>query len=457
MADSWNEINARVGNVTNSLGEQKEIQREVFEIAQSTRQEYDATGTLFVRMARFSDELGASQQDVLDVTKTVNRALVVGGASAQEARSTILQLSQALASGRLQGDELRSLNEAAPQLMDLVAKYFKVTVGQLKKMGAEGKLLSKDIFAAILRGRDKMAIEFEKMPITFAQGFDIMMNYIGQMFFEMNRETGIFQDLAHGAVNAIKSITEAAKSGAKRVNGWGNALKLATGGIGAVVLGVKAFNIAMLATERNITILALLTGQVKLLAGALWGLLANPITWWAVGVALAISAIGLAIEDLYTWISGGESIIGSFLGSWEDLTNGMRKAWDNFSKWFDDLMHMRVIDVIGVAIDKLGELSDMITFGPWESLKGIGSYLSGAITTEEVGLTQMQREAYGINNTNSNASISQNNNVNITQNIAGAGNDVVESVGKATSDAFGDSTSKFARDIDYSIIGGETN
>ena len=306
-ADEWTNMYSRIGLVTKSTEEQATMQEKVYEIAQMTRQEYGTTADLYVKMARNSKELGATQQDVLNATETVNKALVIGGASTTEAKATILQLGQALASGRLAGDELRSISENAPLLFQAIADYYGVTIGKLKDMGAQGQLTAEGVFKAILKAKTKMDKEFGKMPVTIAQSVTYALNRIGKLIFNLNKETSVFQAIAGGIVRSADWIGDRMEALSKKVGGYGNVMKAAT-------ILATAFGTALVAIKW-----AAIAQGLKLLKEALTLFFLSPVGWKFLAIAAAIAAIGLALEDVYVWMNDGESVIGDFLGPWDEF------------------------------------------------------------------------------------------------------------------------------------------
>lgn len=354
-ADEWTNMYSRIGLVTKSTEEQAAMQEKVFAIAQKTRQEYSSTADLYVKMARNSKELGATQQDVLDATETVNKALVIGGASTTEAKSTILQLGQALASGRLAGDELRSLSENAPLLFQAIADYYGVTIGKLKDMGAQGELTAEGIFKAILKAKSKMDKEFSKMPVTVGQAVTYALNRIGKLIFNLNKETSIFQAIAKGIVRSADWIGDKIEWLAKKVGGYGNAIKLAT-------ILLTSFGVAAVAIKW-----AAIAEGIALLQKALLAFLVSPAGWKFLAIAVAIAAIAVALEDVYTWMTDGESVIGDFLG-----------PWDEFKRRLDATIGpaVQAMKDLAVAIEKALSAYDelMIRFGLKKVPMGIAGH-----------------------------------------------------------------------------------
>ncbi|MDY4280868.1 MAG: phage tail tape measure protein [[Pasteurella] mairii] len=192
MSDTVKSLNAQVKFVTKSVEEYNAANRELFEIAQRTRSSLEATTTLYTRSARALQEYGYSQQRILTFTETLNKAMVVGGVGAQEQASALFQLSQALGSGRLQGDEFRSISEAAPIILDVVAQYMGKTRAEIKALSSEGKITSQVLFEAITGASQNISRQFEKMPVTFGQAMQQMRNQALKFVDEFESSTGIF-------------------------------------------------------------------------------------------------------------------------------------------------------------------------------------------------------------------------------------------------------------------------
>ena len=205
-ADEMMNLDGRLRTVTKSEKERLDIESELYKRAQESRQSMQAMGDLYFKVARASQEMGFAQQDNLRVTETVSKALVIGGANAQEANATILQLGQALGSGRLQGDELRSLDENASILMGHVAKYFKTSVAGLKQMGAQGELTSDEVMRAILSASGEIDKEFSKMPMTFGQSMNMMENSWDRFILGVEQKSSIFSLIARAFTKAFDSM-----------------------------------------------------------------------------------------------------------------------------------------------------------------------------------------------------------------------------------------------------------
>lgn len=171
-ADAW----TRGKNALSAAGIESErvaaTQGRIADIARDTRSELDGTFQLYTKLTRATADLGASQEAVARATEIINKGFQAGGAAASEQQSAILQLGQALQGGILQGDELKSLRDSAPLLLQAIAKEYGVTVGALKKLGAEGKLTSDRIFRGIINSGAAVDAQFAKTESTVGAAFE---------------------------------------------------------------------------------------------------------------------------------------------------------------------------------------------------------------------------------------------------------------------------------------------
>ncbi|WP_426841531.1 tape measure protein [Glaesserella parasuis] len=198
LADKMQSLRNQVQFVTSSMTEMNQVQKELFEIAQRTRGSLEATTTLYTRSARALKDYGYAQKDILQFTETMNKAMAVGGVSAEAQASALFQLSQALGSGQLQGDEFKTIAESAPIILDVLAEYMGKSRAEVKKLASEGQLTSKLIFDAFNGSTEKINQKFEQMPLSFGGAMQQMENAFMKFADEQNRTLGITENLAAG-------------------------------------------------------------------------------------------------------------------------------------------------------------------------------------------------------------------------------------------------------------------
>lgn len=202
MADEFTNLQNRLRLVTTDTANLARITSELGGIANATRSDFTATAELYARMATASKELGLSQQELLDFTKSVNQAVILSGASAEEAAGGLRQLSQGLASGTLRGDELNSVLENLPAIADVIAEGLGVTRGELRKMGQEGQLTATQIIDAFKKAKDDLEAGFATTVPTVGQSLTVLRNNFILWLGEMDKAYGITSTLA-GAIMSV--------------------------------------------------------------------------------------------------------------------------------------------------------------------------------------------------------------------------------------------------------------
>ncbi|KAE9633712.1 tape measure protein [Defluviitalea raffinosedens] len=168
-ADEYKSINARLNLVNDGLMNQLELQKAIRSAAKDTRSSYLATSDVVAKLGLVARNVFPSNAELIDFTILVNKALKIGGGGAAQNDAALLQLSQALGSGRLQGDEFKSLMENAPMLMQSIADGMKVPIGALKQMAADGELTAQVIKDALMSQADVIDERFKQMPVTFGE------------------------------------------------------------------------------------------------------------------------------------------------------------------------------------------------------------------------------------------------------------------------------------------------
>ncbi|MFC1080146.1 tape measure protein [Pasteurella multocida] len=182
-ADAYNNYEARIRLVSRSNKEAQGTFRELMQVANDTGQLFEATAELYTRVYRNMGS-NANNAEILQFTKTIQQALVVSGAGAQEAKAALIQLSQGLASGTLRGEEFNSVAEQAPVILEILQKSLGKTRGELRKMAEDGKLTPQLILAATKEAQEQIQAQYDQMPKTISRAVNELSNawlqFIGQ-------------------------------------------------------------------------------------------------------------------------------------------------------------------------------------------------------------------------------------------------------------------------------------
>ena len=269
-ADVMTLAQSRLKLVTHGTNELRQAQADLFAIAQQTGSAYEDTVTLYSRLARATEDLGVSQRKMLIFTRAVNQSLIVSGTTAQEARAGMIQLSQALASNRLGGDEFRSVSEQMTRFTRALADGLGVSIGKLRELSHAGKLTAETVLNATIGQAPKIAQEFTQIERTVQRALTELRNQYLQFVAVINQGSGATKELI-AAIDQLKQLL--ADPGFQKA-----AVESVTALVRSFTFVVKNIEAAK---ETAIAFGVLLTGrfalQVATAAGALEGLAASSV------------------------------------------------------------------------------------------------------------------------------------------------------------------------------------
>lgn len=165
-ADSYTNLSARINIATKDGGDFTSAMAGVHQVALATNSSLDATGSLFTRLNAVGKEMGMTQQNTLDLTKTINQAIQTSGGTAEASEAAITQLIQAMQGGVLRGEEFNSIMENGYGVAEALAKGLGVTTGELRKMAENGELGAERVYKALLSQKDAVQQTFDQFPTT---------------------------------------------------------------------------------------------------------------------------------------------------------------------------------------------------------------------------------------------------------------------------------------------------
>jgi len=342
-ADKMQSMEARVGMLPQTVGEAGDAFDTVASRASAARQSIDAYGNLYIKIQNAGKEFIKTQEEGLQITDTLAKALVVGGATAQEQSSAMLQFAQALGSGVLQGDELRAMAEASPQFMDELANAIGVPRSEIKKMGSDGKLTSKIIVDAVKKMGGVFEDRFKQMPITIGQATTMMGNKWDMFINRLNRKSGTVSKVANFMLDGFDYLEKKMYALVDWLGGPTQALKL--------------FGIILAAAFAPFIISTFVGALMTILSPA--GL-----------IFAALVLVGLIIEDIYQYMTGGESITGDWIA---EIENG--------SEAFKMLGVVAIGVLAGIALRMLATAATSATVWAINTAASVASFAASAIAS----------------------------------------------------------------------------
>jgi len=203
-ADSYTNLSVRIQIATREGGDFSSAMAGVHQVALATNSSLQATGDLFTRLNTVGKEMGMTQQQALDLTKTVTQAIQIGGGSAQASEAAVQQFIQAMQGGVLRGEEFNSIMENGYGLAEALAKGLGVTTGELRKMAENGELSSERVIKAVQSQATQIQETYNQFPTTISNALQKISTQWQILIGEMDQANGSSATVA----NALSVIAD---------------------------------------------------------------------------------------------------------------------------------------------------------------------------------------------------------------------------------------------------------
>lgn len=211
-SDTWTNNSSRLGLITDNLQEQYELQQQIYQSAKNARGVYNDTVDVTVKLGLLAGDAFGSNAELVKFTELMQKSFKLSGAGTQERQSAMYQLTQAMASGKLQGDEFRSIMENAPMLASAIAEYTGVSKGELKELSSDGVITADIIKNALFSAADDIESKFETMPMTFGDTWNSIASDATMAFAPVMESMNdmLNSDIAQGVIAEIPNLFEQA-------------------------------------------------------------------------------------------------------------------------------------------------------------------------------------------------------------------------------------------------------
>ena len=384
LSDSMSQTTARLNLMNDGMQTTEELQDKIFASAQRSRTDFLATADVVAKLGQRAGKVFDSNDETIAFAENLNKMFVIAGASQQEISSASLQLTQALGSGVLRGEELNAVFESAPNIIQTIADYLDVDIGKIRGMAGEGQITADIVKNALLGATDEVNAQFESMPMTWGQVW-----------------TGITNELTYASQPLLGVISLLAQN-------WSILEPIVIAIAAAVGLYIAALliynaiqGISAIKASIHAAALAMQQGATFAATAAQYGfnaaLLACPITWILliiIAVIAAIYAIVAAINKVKGStisatgiICGAIAVAGAFIwnifvGLFNAIIGIGIELWNliaTFANFFANVFN----DPVGAIITLFSGLFDFILGIVQSAAKLIdtvlGSNLSGAV------------------------------------------------------------------------------
>lgn len=346
LSDQLTSTTARLNLMNDGLQTTQDLQNMIYLSAERSRGAYQATADAVSKLGLMAGDAFSSSEEIIAFTEQLNKQFTIAGTEAAGIDAAMLQLTQAMGSGVLRGEEYNSILEQAPNIIQAIADYMEVPKGQLKDMAAEGEITAEIVKNAMFAAADETNAKFESMPKTFSQIWTSFQNTalmafqpVLQRLNDLANSEG-FQTFVNGAIEALSMVAGIAVEifnlitsvGTVLADNWSWLSPIIYGVIGALavyygwlglvkmaeLLGAVATGALTLAKMLAVPIYAAMTGATMAETAAQWGLnsamYACPIVWIIILIIALIALFYAAVAAVNKFAGTSVSATGIICG-----------------------------------------------------------------------------------------------------------------------------------------------
>ncbi|MBS5606445.1 tape measure protein [Enterocloster lavalensis] len=390
LSDEFAQTTARLNLMNDGLQETEDLQRLIYESAQRSRTSYTATADVVAKLGQRAGQAFSSNAETIQFAENLNKQFVIAGASQQEIASASLQLTQALGSGVLRGEELNAVFEAAPNIIQTIADYLDVPIGKIRDLAADGQITADIVKDAMLSATENINEQFEDMPITFSQAFSLATN---RAMMSMQEGLGGMNEFLNteetmGAIMRLADIFSVlAEIGMGALTGIGEMASFVVNNLDFIIPILTAIGIAFAIMHAQAIATALASVGGALASAAAWAVANWPILLLVAlmaGALIAAQQFGFGMEAVGGWVG---QVFGMIYAVGYNIFASLWNAIASFAEFFANVWN----DPLGATARLFADVFDTI-LGIVETVAGaidalIGSDLSSSVSgfREQIG------------------------------------------------------------------------
>lgn len=303
MSDQMSQINARLQLMTGSEEAAADAQDKIYQAAMRSRGAYTDLADMVAQLGTLAPDAFTDTDELIAFAEQLQKQMAISGASGQSAQAAMVQLTQALASGTLRGDELNSVLEQTPMIAKTIADYMGVSTGQMREMASEGAITADVVKNAMLSAAKETNAAFEQMPLTWSQVWTMGSN------------------MALQAMQPVLNLINLAANNTEKL------IPIVTG----LAAAIAAYTIAQ--TAANAAAWLGVAANRALVAS----MLANPFLWVAVAIGVAVGALAVWVQSVggvqVAWLTAVDVVLSGVANLRIGIFTGMYAIQNKFGEF----------------------------------------------------------------------------------------------------------------------------
>lgn len=393
MAQTQARLDMMINQIDSGAGNVNELQEMIYQSANRARGEYQATADAVSKLGLMAGDAFGSSEEVVVFMEQINKQFKIAGTEASGIQAAMLQLTQAMGSGVLRGEEYNSILEQAPNIIQTIADYMEVPKGQLKDMAAEGKITADIVKAAMFAAADETNAKFESIPMTYSDAWTMIrnagINALGDVSNKLNSllNSAAGQKAMNGIISGINILSTVASGAIDMLVSGANWVAENWDYVYPVLIGIGAAFVA--------------AGAAGVISGLSTAAAWSPVTFIVLGIGAAVSFLVFALRQSgVEWQTMGE-VAGGVLGTLYSYFYTVVAYWWNlmatFAEFFANVFNDPVAAIANLFAALLDNILSVVQTAASAIDALLGSDISGAVAGFRNDVSDWVTSKYGEN------------------------------------------------------------
>ena len=411
LSDEMTQIRSRLDAINDGHQTTLELQNMIFESAQRARGEYKMTMDIVSKLGAQAKDAFGSNQETIAFAENLNKLFTISGTNAQGIESVMYNLTQAMASGVLRGQDLNAVMANTPQLLQIVSDYMDVPIGKIRELAGEGELSAQVVKNALLGATDDINTQFDKMPRTFGQiAVDMKNRFIKNIEPALDRLNDFansqeFQVFADRAINAASSVANmifvATDIAVRAANFLADNLGFIEPVLWAVIAGLGAYALATTIANNATKLfnLEILKSPMFIIPAVIVFIVAQYMKW-----AESVGGVGVAhlivINNIKNYMAdfsiNNKKQISIIVEQWEMFKIGITRVKNGVLNALDNMKVQGLATIenfLNGAISGINKLINAVNYIPFVSIGTIDKVSMVAGAKADAAIKKRERDA----------------------------------------------------------------
>lgn len=383
LSDTQTSINARLGLMNDGLQSAEELNEMIYESALRSRAAYDTTADAIAKMGLNAGNAFSSNQELIAFMESVNKQFAIGGAGAAQMEGAMVQLTQAMSSGALRGEELNSILDAAPGIARNIEQYMGWATGSIKQYAEDGLITAEVVKYAMLDSAETINEQFASMPMTLSQAMGQIQNEVQHTLQDSASQWNDFINSADGQRilrGTITLFSTLAGVGIDALSAIGQGAFFVVDNLDFILPVLAAIAIGFAVVKSQAILTATANVGSAFTSAAAWAVAHWPILLLVAVLASAMIAaqqFGMGMEQVGNWVG---QVFGMIYAVGYNVFASLWNLIASFAEFFTNVWN----DPLGATVRLFASVFDTI-LGIVETVAGaidalLGSDLQGAVS-----------------------------------------------------------------------------